>query len=99
LTDNDRKDLVVEREVNPRFLLFTPKPGTQQDRSEQDGSWASGVSMGLQTLLFLQDPEMFLFCGLLIPSLIDTGLSFEQNAHKRAQHDGTIFSSISAGQQ
>jgi hypothetical protein len=55
--------------------------------------------MGLQTLLFLQDPEMFLFCGLLIPSLIDTGLSFEQNAHKRAQHDGTNFSSISAGQQ
>lgn len=30
LKDKERKDLAVEREPNPRLLLFTPKPGTQQ---------------------------------------------------------------------
>lgn len=28
LKDKERKDLAVEREPNPRLLLFTPKPGT-----------------------------------------------------------------------
>jgi len=32
LKDKERKDLAVERELNPKLLLLTPKPGTQQDR-------------------------------------------------------------------
>lgn len=32
LKDKERKDLVVETELSPKLLLFTPKPGTQQDR-------------------------------------------------------------------
>jgi len=33
--DKDRKDLAVERELSPKLLLLTPKPGTQQDRALQ----------------------------------------------------------------
>ena len=31
LGDKDRIDLDVKIELNPRFLLFTPKAGTRQD--------------------------------------------------------------------
>ncbi|CAK7339311.1 unnamed protein product, partial [Dovyalis caffra] len=41
LRDKDRKDLAVERELNPRLLMFYPKHGTQQDQSEQAGLCAS----------------------------------------------------------
>ena len=35
LKDKDCKDLAVERELNPKLLLLTAKPSTQQGRALQ----------------------------------------------------------------
>jgi hypothetical protein len=100
LKDKERKDLAVARELNPRLLLFTPKPGTQQGRSVQHCFWASIVSEGSGALLPLQDTETCLLNGLSVsPASADSVLwllSLVDNVEARAQDDLPKFSSISA---
>ena len=69
LKDKDLRDLAAEREHNPRLLVFTPKPGTQQDLSLQDGLWASTVTDWTEALPFLHETETLLLTGLLTSSL------------------------------
>lgn len=93
LKDKERKDLAVARELNPKLLLFTPKPGTQQGRC----FWASIVSEGSGALLPLQGTETFLLNDLLVSSAsADSVLSLVDNVEAHAQDDLPKFSSISA---
>lgn len=95
LKDRERKDLAVEIELRPKLLLFTPKPGTQQDRGLQHCFWILSVSevAGPSPLCSF---NAFRLTGLLLPSVSSiTEQCLPDDAEEQAQDGRSIFSSIS----
>lgn len=89
---NKLKVLAAVRELNPKLLPFTPKPGTQQDLSLQNGSSAIIFSEVTRSILSSLGDEELRLTGLIVLYVLQKSVD---DAEAHAQDDRTRSSSIS----